>query len=134
MNSLLEHGVEDRITPILCAFERGRTEREDSDCGCKMRLFAPRSGEERGSGMPVDGIAGSREIALRCESPRFNSSPTRSLLRGQCDARQQARSSAFTVSIEILFGKNTEKIYAGPSANAELRPWESRPLAWRCQV
>jgi hypothetical protein len=34
-----------------------------------------------------------------------------------------------TVSIEILFGKSTEKIIDGPTVNAELRPWESDPLA-----
>ncbi len=66
MNSLLEHGVADIIPPILCALERGRTEREDSSIGCKMRhSFVPRSGEERGSGLPVDGIAGKQRDCVQ---------------------------------------------------------------------
>ena len=39
-----------------------------------------------------------------------------------------------TASIEILFGKSTEKIIDGPTVNAELRPWESDPLAWLRRV
>jgi hypothetical protein len=80
MNSLLEHGVADRIAPILCAFERGRTEREDSDCGCEMRHFVPRSGEERGSSLPVDGIAGKQRD---CVQMRVSPVPFR-LLLGHC--------------------------------------------------
>jgi len=80
MNSLLEHGVADRIPPTLCALERGRTEREDGSMGCETRLFVPRSGEERGSGLPVDAIA---EKQRDCVQMRVSPVPFR-LLLGHC--------------------------------------------------
>ena len=99
MQHLLGHGVTIGISPSLCALEHGRAEQQTRDTGCEMRLFVPRSSSvECGSGLPV--IApmaspGSLEFAsFRCESPWINSSLARSLLRGLCDARRQARSSA----------------------------------------
>ena len=104
MTSLLGHGGTNGTSPLLCAYERGRAELQDEryrvrDAVPCIAVSVPRSDDEkRGSGLPV--IApmaspGSVEFAsFRCESPRINSSLARSLLRGLCDARRQARSSA----------------------------------------
>ena len=99
MTSLLGHGKANAISPLLCALGHGRAEQQTSDTGCEMRLFIQTSGDEKcGSGLPVIGFMaspGSGEFArFRCESLQFNSSLARSLLRGLCDARRQARSSA----------------------------------------
>jgi hypothetical protein len=99
MKSLLGHGVTIGISSLLCALEHDRAEQPTSESGCEMRLFVLRSGnEECGSGLPVIALMaspGSVKFAwFRCESPRINSSLARSLLRGHCDARRQARSSA----------------------------------------
>src|SRR4051812_5895472 len=97
-----------------------------SECGCKCRTFPKRSGRERGSGSPWDGIVRKRVCALFWRvSPKFHSVHVRSLLRGLCDARRQARSSALLRTLRV-----TVSIFDGPTVNAELRPWESRPLAW----
>jgi hypothetical protein len=50
---------------------------------------------ESGSGLPVDGITRKqRDCGFRMRVSEYNSSLARSLLRGFCDARRQARSSA----------------------------------------
>ena len=96
MESLLGLGRTNGISPFPCALGCGRAEHETRDTGCKMRLFAQGAGSaECGPGLPADGIAGKRRtrIAQMCVSG-CNSSTVRSLLRGLCDARRQARSSA----------------------------------------
>jgi len=52
MRSLLGHGGTNGTSPLLRAFERGRSEQQTSDGGCDMRLFVRRSGGEKcGSGV-----------------------------------------------------------------------------------
>jgi hypothetical protein len=96
-----------------------------SECRCKCRTFARRSGRERCSGLRLDGVVRKRVCALFWRvSPQCHSVHVRSLLRGLCDARRQARSSALLRTLRV-----TVSICDGPTVNAELRPWESRPLA-----
>ena len=95
MKSLLGHGEVNEISPILCALERDHAERKTCDAGCEMQFFVPRSDSEkvdlvcREMASPRSG----RSIVLQRVS-QFHSSLARSLLRGLCDARRQARSSA----------------------------------------
>jgi hypothetical protein len=113
-----------------CAFERGCAEQKTRECGCDMRLFAGGLDRESGSGLPVNSIDGKRMSSLfNRVSPTTNPAVTRSLLRGQTDARRQARSSASATPPSV-----TVSICNGPSVNAELRPWESAPLARLRQV
>jgi len=108
-----------------CAFERGSAEQKTRESGSDMRLFAGRLDGESESGLPVDSISGKRMSSLLIRvSPSTNPAFTRSLLRGQTDARRQARSSASAKPPSV-----TVSICDGPSVNAELRPWESAPLA-----
>ncbi len=126
MRSLFEHDVANTPSPLECALEHGRTERKTSECGREGRTFARRSGREHGSGLPLEGIVRKRGCALFWRvSPQSHSVHVRSLLRGLCDARRQARSPALLRTLRV-----TVSIYDGPSVNAELRPWESHPLAW----
>ena len=126
MKNLLGHGKANGISPLLCALERGRAEQQTSDTGCEMRLFVLRSGGEKVwiwfAGHKIYGIARKREFAwFRCESPRFNSSLARSLLRGFCDALRHGA---------VLLSGLLSQSESGPLLqNARLGTWESRPLA-----
>ena len=113
-----------------CAFERGSAEQKMREYGCDMRLFARGLDGESKSGLPAYVIGGKRMSSLfNRVSPTTNPAFTRSLLRGQTDARRQARSSASATPPSV-----TVSICDGPSVNAELRPWESAPLARLRQV
>ena len=113
-----------------CAFERDRAQLKTREYGCDMRLFAGGMDRESESGLPVGSIGGKRMSSLFSRvSPTTNPAVTRSLLRGQTDARRQACSSASATPPSV-----TVSICDGPSVNAELRPWESAPLARLRQV
>jgi hypothetical protein len=81
----------------LCALERDRTELQDERIQVRDAALCQ---EARRQGMWTwfcrsKRSPGSQEFArFRCESPQINFSLARSLLRGLCDARRQARSSA----------------------------------------
>jgi hypothetical protein len=130
MNSLLGHGVTNRISPLLCALEHSRTEQRTSDTGCEMRFFVLRSGDEKCgygfAGYRIDGIAKERRVCMVqtrvSPVPFLTCSVTASGL-----VRRPAASSLFCFVFGAL--RVTVSICDGPSVNAELRPWESRPLA-----
>jgi hypothetical protein len=123
MECLLGQDMADRITPLSCALERVHAEQKTSDTGCEMRFFIPRSGDgEYESGLPVHRHRQETGMALFFSvSPRFDSSPARSLLRGLCDALRHC-----AVLLSGLLSRNR----SGPLLqNARLGAWESRPLA-----
>ena len=130
MRSLLGHGVANGISPLLRAFEGGRSEQQTSDTECEMRLYVQwSSGEESGSGFAghwTDGIARMRRVCsvqMRVSPDQFlTCSVTASEL-----LRRPAASSLFCFVFDAL--RVTVSICDGPSVNAELRPWESRSLA-----
>jgi hypothetical protein len=157
MNSLPGYGGANGITSFLCALERDRAEQETNDTGCEMRgLYRPLGPEvwrqKVGSGLPADWHRQEAE-RLRRSDTRLRvpfltcsvtaSGPLRRPAAGSlfcfcCTTPPRNERASGTpdfaalrvaASIEICFGKYAEKIYDGPSANAELRPWESRPLA-----
>ena len=128
MNQLLGQDAMNTTSPVLCARLRvaaagPKTARLRS---CEMRLFAPEvwacrkwlwfAGRMTSSGSEVD------RIVLIVVSPRFNSSLTRSLLRGQCDARRHG--------VVLLSGLLSQSKSGPLLQNARLGTWESRPLAW----
>jgi hypothetical protein len=128
MTSLLGHGEANGISPLLCALERGRAEQKTSDAGCEMRLFVPRSGGEK-----VDLVCRSLEwhrqeagvciVQMRVSPDQFLTCS----VTASGPLRRPAAGSLFCFALHAL--RVTVSICDGPSVNAELRPWESRPLA-----
>jgi hypothetical protein len=130
MTSLLGHGGTNGTSPFLCALERGCAEQQTSDAGYEMRLFAQRSGGEKGgsgfAGRRTDGIARKRRVCI----VQMRVSPDQFLtcsVTASGPLRRPAASSLFCFVFDAL--RVTVSICDGPSVNAELRPWESRPLA-----
>jgi len=126
MQSLLGYGEANEITSLLCALERDYAEWKTCDAGCEMRLFVPRSDGEkndlvcRGMASPGSGDCVALEECLPV--PFLTSSVTAS-----GPLRRPAAGSLFCFDCIAL--RVTVSICDGPSVNAELRPWESRPLA-----
>ena len=130
MKSLLGHGEAIGIPPLLCALERGCAEQQTRDTGCEMRLIVLRSGDEEcGSGFAghwTDGIARKRRVCM----VQMRVSPVQFLtcsVTASGPLRRPAASSLFCFDFIAL--RVTVSICDGASVNAELRPWESRPLA-----
>jgi hypothetical protein len=126
MQSLLGHGEANGISPFLCALERDHAERKTCDAECEMPLFIPRSDGEKVDlvcrGMASPGSVESVVLEACLPVPFLTSSVTASGL-----LRRPAASSLFCFCCASL--RVTVSICDGPSVNAELRPWESRPLA-----
>jgi hypothetical protein len=130
MTSLLGHGGTNRTSLLLCALEHGCAEQQTRDSGCEMRFFVLRSGnEECGSGFAghwIYGIAKKRGVCI----VQMRVSPDQFLtcsVTASGPLRRPAASSLFCFVSDAL--RVTVSICDGPSVNAELRPWESRPLA-----
>jgi len=126
MKSLIGHGEANRITPFLYALERSNSEWKTRDAGSEMRLFVPRSDGEKVDlvcrGMASPGSGSSVVLHRVSRVPFLTSSVTAS-----GPMRRPAASSLFCFDCIAL--RVTVSICDGPSVNAELRPWESRPLA-----
>jgi len=126
MQSLLGHDEANGITPLLCALEHDRAEWKTRDAGCEMRLFIPRSDARSGDlvcrGMASPGSGSSVVLEGCLPVPFLTSSVTAS-----GPLRRPAAGSLFCFDCIAL--RVTVSICDGPSVNAELRPWESRPLA-----
>jgi hypothetical protein len=126
MKSLLGHDEANGITPLLCALERSHTECRTRDAGCEIRRIVQRSDGEkvdlvcRGMASPGNGDCIVLEVCLPV--PFLTSSVTAS-----GPLRRPAAGSLFCFVFDAL--RVTVSICDGPSVNAELRPWESRPLA-----
>ncbi len=126
MKSLLGHGEANGITPLLCALERNHAEWKTRDTGREMRLFVQRSDARsvdlvcRRMASPGSGSSVVLEACLPV--PFLTSSVTAS-----GPLRRPAAGSLFCFCCAAL--QVTVSICDGPSVNAELRPWESRPLA-----
>jgi hypothetical protein len=126
MQSLLRHDEANGITPLLCALERDYAEWKTCDAGCEMRLFVQRTDARsmdlvcRGMASPGSGSSVVLEASLPV--PFLTCSVTASGLM-----RRPAAGSLFCFDCIAL--RVTVSICDGPSVNAELRPWESRPLA-----
>jgi hypothetical protein len=126
MQSLLGHGEANGITPSLCAIECDHAEWKTRDTGREMRLFVQRSDARswdllcRGMASPGSGDCIVLEVCLPV--PFLTSSVTAS-----GPLRRPAAGSLFCFDCIAL--RVTVSICDGPSVNAELRPWESRPLA-----
>ena len=130
MESLLGHGRTNGISPLLCALECSRAEQQTRDTGCEMRLFVSRFGSEEGesgfAGHWTDGIARKRRVCM----VQMRVSPVQFLtcsVTASGPLRRPAASSLFCFDFIAL--RVTVSICDGASVNAELRPWESRPLA-----
>ncbi len=126
MQSLLGRGEANEIPPTLCALKRGHAERKTRDSGCKMRPVVQRSAARSGD-MVCRGMASPESVeSVVLEAclpiPFLTSSVTAS-----GPMRRPAAGSLFCFDFIAL--RVTVSICDGPSVNAELRPWESRPLA-----
>jgi len=127
MNRLLGNAVAKKAQSPTCAFERDCAELKTDEYGCEMRFFASRSGGRSESGLPVDGIARKRwsRIVLKRVSHIY---PASCSVTASGSIRRPAAGSLFCFGYAAL--RVTVSTFGGPSANAELRPWESDPLAW----
>jgi hypothetical protein len=127
MTSLLGHRGTNGTSPLLCALECSRAEQQTSECGREMRLFLLRSdNEECGSGLPVEAVVRKQRVCI----VQMQVSPDQFLtcsVTASGPLRRPAASSLFCFVFDAL--RVTVSISDGPSVNAELRPWESRPLA-----
>jgi hypothetical protein len=126
MQSLLGHGEADGIKPSLCALERDHAEWKTCDVGCEMPLFVPRSGA-RSMDLVCRGNGIARKREQHCSSVCLPVSFLTSSVTASGPLRRPAASSLFCFDCIAL--RVTVSICDGPSVNAELRPWESRPLA-----
>jgi len=126
MQSLYGQGEANGIKPSLCALERDHTEWKTCDTGREMRIFVPRSDSEKVDlvcrGMASPGSVESVVLEACLPVPFLTSSVTAS-----GPLRRPAAGSLFCFDCIAL--RVTVSICDGPSVNAELRPWESRPLA-----
>lgn len=130
MNSDLGRGVANRISPYCALLSVATPNFKTSECGCEMRLFVPRSGDEkRGSrfaGHWTDGIARKRGVCMVW----MRVSPVQFLTCSVTASGPMRRPAAgLLFCFDCIALRVTVSICDGPSANAELRPWESRPLA-----
>jgi len=127
MNRLLGNAVAKKAQSPTRAFERDCAELKPDGYGCEMRFFAQRLGEESGSGLPVDSIAMKHwsRIVLKRVSHIY---PASCSVTASGSIRRPAAGSLFCFGYAAL--RVTVSTFGGPSANAELRPWESDPLAW----
>jgi len=132
MKSLPGHDAAIGDSLLTGAFWHGRAGRKTSDCECEMRLFIGRSGRERGgSGLPASGIAKERRgcmVRMRVSPVQFR------LLPGHCFGAYATPGGGLALLLCYRTLRVTVSICDGPSVNAELRPWESRPLARLRQV
>jgi hypothetical protein len=126
MQSLLGHGEANEISPFICALERDHAECKTCDTGHEMRLFVQRSDARSGDlvcrGMASPGSGSSVVLEVCLPVPFLTSSVTAS-----GPMRRPAAGSLFCFDCIAL--RVTVSICDGPTVNAELRPWESRPLA-----
>jgi len=130
MTSLLGHGGKNGTSPLFCALERGRSELQDERMRVRDAALSPEV-RQRGmwiwfAGHCTDGIARKQVVCIvqmRVSPDQFlTCSVTASGL-----LRRPAAGSLFCFVFDAL--RVTVSICDGPSVNAELRPWESRPLA-----
>jgi len=126
MERLLGRGEANRISPFLCALERDHAEWKTRDAVRDMRLIVQRTDGEKGD-LVCGGMASPRSgdcivIEACLPVPFLTSSVTAS-----GPLRRPAAGSLFCFVFDAL--RVTVSICDGPSVNAELRPWESRPLA-----
>jgi hypothetical protein len=130
MQHLLGHGEADGISPLLCALERGHAELQDERMPARDAALSP---EVRQQGMWIwfaghctDGIARKQVVCII----QMRVSPDQFLtcsVTASGPLRRPAAGSLFCFDFIAL--RVTVSICDGPSVNAELRPWESRPLA-----
>jgi hypothetical protein len=113
--SLLAHNLNLNLSTLDIALQRGTVQRNELECTCHMRLFAGGLERENGGGLPVNRIGGKwteRNVPAYV-SPLYPAScPVTA--SGSIRRPSARRSSAFAVSIEILFGESTENISTNP--------------------
>jgi hypothetical protein len=113
--SLLAHNSKLNLSALDIAPQQGSAQRKTLDCTCDMWLFGRGLDRKNESGSPVNRIGGKRieRNVQACVSPVYPAScPVTA--SGSIRRPSARRSSAFTVSIEILFGKSTENISTNP--------------------
>ena len=135
MRSLLEHDAANTSFPLGCALEHGRTELRDERI--RMREAAVLPGGQAENVVLVcrsNGIV--RKRRMRVVPVRVSPESFRPVF-GHCFGAYATPGGKLVLLLlrlsENLSGKTPHstrtKRFSEPSANAELRPWESRPLA-----
>ena len=115
MSSLLGQAVANNDARGGSAFERGTAELKTGERGGDTRLFAGGPLEESGSGLPANGISEKGRVASGLAGVSHINPATCSVTASGPNRRPAARrSSAFTDSIEILFGRTPERFATNP--------------------
>jgi hypothetical protein len=91
MNQLLGQDAMNTTSPVLWSLGAGRCgpKTHDGSCGCGSLSKGPMVQEVALVCRAMTSSGSERSDCSIGVSPRFNSSLTRSLLRGQCDARRR---------------------------------------------
>ena len=131
MKSLLGHGETNEISPLLCALERDHAEWKTRDALYGMPLpllcFGSR-GQAREGWIWFAGEWHRQEAESLLGSDASLSSSIPHLL-GHCFGAFATPGGKLALLLCLRTLRVTVSICDGPSVNAELRPWESRPLA-----
>ena len=115
MSHLLEHDVANNDARGGSACERGPAELKTGECGGDTRLFDGGPLEESGSGLPANGICGKGRVASVLAGVSHINPAACSVTASGPNRRPAARrSSAFTDSIEILFGRTPKRFATNP--------------------
>jgi hypothetical protein len=130
MESLLGHGGSNGISPMLCALERGHAELQDERMRARdaalcsavrpreMWIWFCRS--LHGWHRQEAGSLHRSDASLPGSIPH---------LLGHCFGAFATPGGKLALLLRLRRLSVTVSICDGPSVNAELRPWESRPLA-----
>ena len=124
MNRLLGHGAASNYPRPGRAFEYGCTEQKTSENGCDMRLFARGPGGKSGSGLPVE-LHRQEAAGVSCSTGCL---PYQSrFMLGHCFGVYPTPGGSALFCFGYAALRVTVSIFDGPSVNAVLGTWESRP-------
>ena len=130
MESLLGHGGTKGTSPLLCALERGHAELQDERIRARDAALSPEVRQREA----WIWFCRSLDIWHRHEAESLlgsDASLSSSIphLLGHCFGAYATPGGKLALLLCYRTLRVTVSICDGPSVNAELRPWESRPLA-----
>ena len=128
MNRLLGHDVANGNSPILCALERGHAELQDARTRVRDAVLCPEAGR-RGTQIWI-ACEWHRQEAQRLHRSDASLPGSIPHLPGHCFGAFATPGGRLTLLLCLRTLRVTVSTFGGPSENAELRPWESRPLTW----
>jgi hypothetical protein len=115
MSGLLGHGVANNDERGICVSERGSAKKKTGKCGVGTRLFVEGQVGRSESGLPGNGIRVKGRVASVLTGVSHINPAACSVTASGPNRRPAARrSSAFTDSVEILFGSAPKRFATNP--------------------